>query len=100
VELQTAYNLMEAAQQALGRGDIEGALAASGKAGAMFPDNAEMAFWPAVSLALGGRLEEALPLFRKAFRLQPSWVETTRRLPAVGLLQDDPSLLARIVAEA
>jgi uncharacterized Ntn-hydrolase superfamily protein len=99
VQLQTAYNLMGAAQLALEKGDLEVALAASGEAGAMFPDNAEMVFWPALILVLAGRLDEALPLFRKAFRLQPSWVETTRRLPAIGLLPDDPALLARIVAE-
>jgi uncharacterized Ntn-hydrolase superfamily protein len=100
VQLQTAYNLMGAGQAALEKGDLEAALAACVEAGAMFPDNAEMVFWPALVVVLAGRLEEALPLFRKAFRLQPSWVETTRRLPAIGLLPDDPVLLARIVSEA
>ena len=33
----------------------------------MFPDNAEMVFWPAVTLASTGRVEESLPLFKKVF---------------------------------
>lgn len=99
VALQTAYNRMGDGQRALEAGDFEGALAACREAGAMLPGNAEMIFWPALLLVLAGRLEEALPLFRKAFRLEPSWVEIVRGLPAIGLLPDDPALLARILAE-
>lgn len=47
-----------------------------------------------------GRVDEALPLFRKTFAADPSWAELTRRLPKAGLLPDDPALVARIVAEA
>lgn len=100
LELRAAFDLMGSGQKALERGDLEGALAACREAGVMLPDDAEMAFWPGVLLVLAGRLEEALPHFRSAFRLQPSWVEITRTLPSIGLLPDDPDLLARILAEA
>ncbi len=100
VGLRTAYNLMGTAQLLLEKGDLEGALRKSLDAGAMCPDNPETVFWPAVILVLAGRLDEALPLFRKTFRLHPSWVEMARGLPAVGLLPDDPALLARILAQA
>lgn len=99
VRLQTAYNLMNAGDLAVEKGDADGALKAYGDAGAMFPMDAEMAYWHAVSLVGLKRVDESLPLFRKAFRLEPSWVETTRRLPGAGLLPDDPALLKRIVAE-
>jgi hypothetical protein len=35
----------------------------------MYPDNAEMVFWPAATLASIGRVEESLPLFKKIFAM-------------------------------
>lgn len=100
VTLQRAYGRLKAAEQALERGDLEGAVSASREAREMFPGRAELVFWPALILVLSGRLPEALPGFREAFRLEPDWVEVTRRLPAIGLLPDDPALVERIVGEA
>ena len=40
----------------------------------------------------------ALPLFARAFRLEPSWRELTPRLRAAGLLPDDGALVERITA--
>ena len=44
------------------------------------------------------RVEEALPLFRKVFGMDPSWRELTLRMPKAGLLPDDPKLIERIVS--
>jgi hypothetical protein len=43
------------------------------------------------------RVEESLPLFQKAFALEPSWRELTPRLRAAGLLPDDAAVIAKIV---
>ena len=53
--------------------DDAGALKAYGAAEALVPDNAEMAYWHAVALVNMGRVDEALPVFAKAFRLHPKW---------------------------
>jgi hypothetical protein len=45
-----------------------------------------------------GRLDDALPRFERAFASDPRWAVLTPRLPAAGLLPDDPALLARILA--
>jgi hypothetical protein len=45
-------------------------------------------------------LEDSLPLFKKCFSIQESWAELTPRLPAAGLLPNDPKLIERIVAQA
>jgi hypothetical protein len=45
-----------------------------------------------------GRIEESLPLFARAFELREEWRELVPRLPAAGLLPDDPSLVRRIVS--
>jgi hypothetical protein len=44
------------------------------------------------------RVDEALPLFARAFALEPSWRELTPRLRQAGLLPDDAALIERITA--
>ncbi len=51
-----------------------------------------MIYWHAVALVTMQRVDEALPLFARAFALEPGWRELTRRLPRAGLLPDDPAL--------
>ena len=97
VKLQTAYNLMNDGDLAVERKDDAGALKAYAAAGALVPDNAEMVFWHAVALVNMKRVDEALPLFRKVFKMDPAWAELTPRLRKAGLLPDDPKLLERIV---
>ena len=98
VTLQRAYNLMNEGDLAVEKKDDAGALKAYSSAEALVPDNAEMAYWHAVALVNMGRVDEALPVFAKAFRLHPKWRDLTPRLPKAGLLPDDPKLIARIVA--
>jgi hypothetical protein len=43
------------------------------------------------------RVDESLPLFTKAFQMEPGWRELTPRLTKAGLLPDDDALIARIV---
>jgi uncharacterized Ntn-hydrolase superfamily protein len=107
VGLQRAYNHMNAGDAAVERHDNEGALREYGAAeeiashteGVLPTRLAEMVYWHAVALVNMGRVEESLPLFRKAFALQPSWRELTPRLPRAGLLPDDPKLIQRIVGQ-
>jgi hypothetical protein len=65
----------------------------------MVPDsltNGEMVFWHAVTLAVAGKVEEALPLFKRAFAQDEKWRELVRRLPRAGQLPNDPALVRRI----
>ena len=78
--------------------DDAAALKAYGAAEALVPDDAEMAYWHAVALVNAGRVDESLPVFAKAYRLYPKWREMAPRLSKVGLLPDDPKVIARIVA--
>ena len=96
--MNRAYNLMNLGDELMTAGDIQGAVEAYGAAEALVPDSHEMVFWHAVTLAGAGETEQALPLFGKAFEMWPKWRELIPRLPASGLLPDDPVLLARILA--
>ena len=105
VAVQRAYNHMNAGDLAVEHKDNEGALreyAAAEKIAATTPGipqsrHAEMIYWHAVALVNMNRIDEALPLFAKAFRMEPSWRELTPRLPHSGLLPEDKGLIERIV---
>jgi uncharacterized Ntn-hydrolase superfamily protein len=96
LELARAYNLMTEGDDAVAAGDIATARQRYAAAMELAPDNHEMVFWTAVTLASTGDVEASLPLFRRAFRAHPPWRELLRRLPAAGLFPDDPALIQRI----
>jgi uncharacterized Ntn-hydrolase superfamily protein len=98
VRLQRAYNHMNAGDLAVEKKDNEGALREYGAAERLVPDSAEMIYWHAVALVNMGRVDESLPLFRKAFAMDRNWITLTPRLPKSGLLPDDPKIIQRIVA--
>jgi hypothetical protein len=66
----------------------------------MYPDNAEMVFWPALTLASTGKVEESLPLFKKVFAMDNNWAILVPRLPQVGQLPKDKALIKKILAQA
>jgi uncharacterized Ntn-hydrolase superfamily protein len=106
VALQRAYNHMNAGDLATEKKDNEGALReyaaaeqiASTTAGVPESRYAEMIFWHAVALVNMNRVEESLPLFARAFKMEPGWRELTPRLPRSGLLPDNPQIIDRILA--
>jgi uncharacterized Ntn-hydrolase superfamily protein len=98
VSLQRAYNHMEAGDVCVTSKDWDCAGREYGAAERLVPANAEMAFWHAIALATNGRLEQARPLFARAFAADARWRELVKRLPKVGQLPDDPKLIAEIVA--
>ncbi|HEV7241709.1 MAG TPA: DUF1028 domain-containing protein [Thermoanaerobaculia bacterium] len=104
VTLQRAYNHMNAGDLAVEHKDNEAALREYSAAEAIaaktpgIPQSrhAEMIYWHAVALVNMNRVDESLPLFARAFAMEPSWRELTPRLVASGLLPE--SAVARIVA--
>jgi len=100
LRLNKAYNYMNSGDDLLTENKVEAAMEAYTKAMNMYPDNTEMIFWPAVTLAAIGRVEESLPLFKKVFAVDPAWAVLLPRLPKVGQLPDDKALIERILAVA
>lgn len=93
-----AYNLMNAGDEFMLLGKVEQAVEAYGDAESLVPDSHEMIFWHAATLAADGQVEASLPLFSRAFSMWPKWRELVTRLPASGLLPDDPELMRKIVS--
>ncbi len=98
VRAQRAYNHMTAGDDCLAVRDWSCAEREYGAARALEPKNAEMAFWYAVALATGGKLDTARPLFAQAFAADPRWRVLVSRLPAVEQLPADPELMEAILA--
>jgi uncharacterized Ntn-hydrolase superfamily protein len=101
VQLGRAYQRMNAGDEAIARKDMEKASEEYGAAGTMLPDsvtNGEIVFWHAVTLANAGKVQESLPLFRRAFRQDRNWAELVRRLPRAGQLPNDAKTIETILA--
>lgn len=100
VHLAKAYQHMNRGDELLTENKTQEAMKAYATAMDMVPDNAEMIFWPAVTMASTGRVEESLPLFQKAFALNPNWALLVPRLPKVGQLPQDEALIKKILSVA
>jgi uncharacterized Ntn-hydrolase superfamily protein len=100
IRLNKAYNFMNQGDELLTEKKAEEAMKAYTRAMEMHPDNAEMIFWPAVTLASTGRVDESLPLFKKVFALDTNWAILVPRLPQVGQLPKDEALLKKILSQA
>jgi uncharacterized Ntn-hydrolase superfamily protein len=100
LKLNKAYNHMNRGDEYLTENKIEEAMKAYTQAMEMYPDNAEMIFWPAVTLAATGHVEKSLPLFKKVFSMDMNWVVLLPRLAKVGQLPDDEALIQRILSVA
>jgi len=98
-----AYGRMNAGDAAVERGDLGTALAHYAAADSLLPGSLEVRYWHAVTLAVNGHAEQALPIFREVFAADRNWVELTRRLVKPGLIPDTDAgraLLAQILREA
>ncbi|TDA68118.1 MAG: DUF1028 domain-containing protein [Chloroflexi bacterium] len=98
LEIHRAYEWMNQGDAFLAEDQVEQALNAYRSAAELAPDMDELPFWHALTLADLNRMDEAAPIFKSVFQVNPNWAELVKRLPAAGLLRDDPELLQRILA--
>ena len=89
---------MNRGDEAVAAGRMDLAAREYAAAESMVPDNHEFVFWHAVTLVTTGHADEALPLFAKAFRMEPAWMLLVPRLVEVEQLPDDAALIERILS--
>jgi len=97
LKLRRAYESMDKGDVAMEKGDEDEALKEYSTAKEMCPDNIEMKYWTAVSLANIKRFEEAIPLFKEIFNFDNNWRILTERLPEVNLLNLSKKELDKIL---
>jgi len=98
LKIHRAYQHMNDGDLAVEKEDLQLAMKEYGLAEEMFPENEEMKFWQAVTLANNGLLKEALPLFKAVFAKDLNWATLTPRLVKVGLLKVDQDGLKQILS--
>ncbi len=86
LKVYRAYEHMNNGDLAVEKNDMQLAMKEYSAAEEMFPDNLEMKFWHAVTLANNNSLEEALPIFQDVFEKDENWRTLFSRLPKVGLV--------------
>lgn len=99
LRVHRAYERMNEGDLALERGKVEPALTAYRAAAVIYPEQLEIQFWHAISLANVGKVEHALPIFKSIFEKDDHWRALTRRLPGVGLLKVSEQDLEQILAQ-
>ena len=98
LDIQRAYDLMNQGDALLAKDEIKDAQEKYNQAVALAPDIDEIPFWQAVTLADIGKVDEALPVFEHVFMQNSNWAELVQRLPACGLLREDPQMMRRILS--
>ncbi|NQU66519.1 MAG: DUF1028 domain-containing protein [Candidatus Marinimicrobia bacterium] len=97
IRINRAYIHANAGDIFLEKGDIDKALKEYSLATDYYPENPELPFWTAVTLASIGKVEESLPIFHDVFRKDPNLKLLINRLVPAGLLPDDKVILKQIM---
>jgi uncharacterized Ntn-hydrolase superfamily protein len=98
IKIHRAYGHMNAGDLAVEHGDMELAMKEYSAAEKMFPENEEMKYWHAVTLATRGDVEGSLPLFKAVFKKNENWKILTPRLVPIGLLNVSKEQLQKILS--
>jgi len=97
IRVHRAYQHANKGDHYLELEEIEKALVEYEKASEFYPENPELPYWSAVTLASKGNLDQALPIFREVFQKEPRLRILTPRLVNSGLLPNDPALIEAII---
>jgi uncharacterized Ntn-hydrolase superfamily protein len=98
LKLNKAYNHMNKGDEYMTDSMTAEAMKEYTKGMEIYPDNPEMIFWPAVTLASTGKVDESLPLFKKVFAQDSNWAVLLERLPKAGQFPNDKKLIRKILA--
>ncbi|KKM94634.1 hypothetical protein LCGC14_1196330 [marine sediment metagenome] len=98
LRIYRAYEHMNKGDIAIEHDNMTNALKEYNSALNMFPNNLEMKYWTAVSLANNKKLDDAIMLFKDVFKNDKNWCLLTERLPDSGLLNLKQEDLERILS--
>ncbi len=99
IRIHRAYQHANQGDLFLEKGETEKALNEYDLAAQFYPENPELPFWTAVTLAEAGKLSSALPIFKNIFLIDERWRTLTPRLVKAGLLPDNKQQLDLILAQ-
>lgn len=97
LKVQRAYEFMNEGDLMVEVHEMEKAMNAYNAAMQMFPENLEMKYWTAITLANNGETIKATKMLQEIYWEDKNWRELTRRLPKVGLLTVDKNTLKALL---
>ncbi len=97
LKVQRAYEHMNAGDLAVEINDMNLAMEEYNAAMQMFPDNLEMKYWTAITLANEGEIKKAENMLSTIYKKDPNWRELTKRLPKVGLLKVENADYSKLI---
>lgn len=101
LRLQNAYDFMNRGDYYSEKKIWDSAAWAYGSAEKLAPEVVELPFWHAVTLASAGRVDDALPIFKRVFAAEPNrWDVLVPRLVRSELLPNDSLMIRRILEQA
>ena len=105
LKIHRAYEHINNGDLAIEKNDMQLATKEYSAAEEMFPENLEMKYWHAVTLASIGKVDESLPLFKEVFDKDENlpgsnagWRTLTPRLVPIGLLTVSEEDLNKIIS--
>jgi len=99
IRIHRAYQHANKGDYYMELNQIDNALTEYNKASKYYPENPELPYWSAVALVNGGRINEALPIFKAVFKSNSNLKKMTPRLIKSGLLIDDEKVLKKIMMQ-
>jgi len=96
--VHTAFQHMNNGDLAVEKNDMIKAMEEYKAAMKLMPDNLEMQYWTAITLANNKEVDKALPMLKKIFAKDKNWKELTKRLPQVKLLTVSDGDYKKIIA--
>ena len=105
IELRRLYRISQAYRHAqrgdeyMEKNEMDSALQEYSAATKLYPENPELPFWPAVTLAQTGELEKALLIFNDVFSRNGNLRELVPRIVQAGFLTVEQNVLQEILAQ-
>ncbi len=93
-----AYEKMHDSNLSADKSDINVAMTEYNAAMKLFPENLEMQYWTAITLANNKQMGKAIPMLKTVFEKDKNWKELTRRLQPAGLLTVTDDDLKKILS--
>lgn len=92
-----AYEHMNNGDLAVEKNNMELAMNEYNAAMKLFPENLEMKYWTAITLANNKQIDKAAAMLKAIYAKNKNWKELTKRLPAVGLLNVNNKELLKLI---
>jgi uncharacterized Ntn-hydrolase superfamily protein len=99
IQIHRAYEHANRGDHYLAAGDMKAALKEYNAAAIAYPENPELPYWTAITLASSGEMEKALPLFKDVFERNPNFKTMTPAVAKSGFLPLDDKTLELIMSQ-